>query len=130
MLWSGVAASCCFFFQAEDGIRDLTVTGVQTCALPISPVGEVLLAALDAKPGERILDLASGTGEPALTLARRLKGHANILGIDTADGMVRGAQARGVDERPPGISIQCMPVEQLAFNDNRFDRGLCRFGVM
>src|SRR2546430_15297185 len=28
--------SCgCFFFQAEDGIRDLTVTGVQTCALPI-----------------------------------------------------------------------------------------------
>src|SRR2546427_1436419 len=25
-----------FFFQAEDGIRDLTVTGVQTCALPIS----------------------------------------------------------------------------------------------
>src|SRR2546430_3515732 len=27
-----------FFFQAEDGIRDLTVTGVQTCALPISSV--------------------------------------------------------------------------------------------
>src|SRR2546430_11058827 len=34
-----VAAHTCrcvfFFFQAEDGIRDLTVTGVQTCALPI-----------------------------------------------------------------------------------------------
>src|SRR2546421_1313384 len=28
--------SCFFFFQAEDGIRDLIVTGVQTCALPIS----------------------------------------------------------------------------------------------
>src|SRR6266853_1758 len=28
-----------FFFQAEDGIRDLTVTGVQTCALPICPAG-------------------------------------------------------------------------------------------
>src|SRR2546430_10634618 len=29
-----------FFFQAEDGIRDLTVTGVQTCALPIfGPIG-------------------------------------------------------------------------------------------
>src|SRR5205085_7929079 len=27
-----------FFFQAEDGIRDLTVTGVQTCALPIFPL--------------------------------------------------------------------------------------------
>src|SRR2546430_7979763 len=31
-----LSLSCfCFFFQAEDGIRDLTVTGVQTCALPI-----------------------------------------------------------------------------------------------
>src|SRR5438270_5531562 len=29
-----------FFFQAEDGIRDLTVTGVQTCALPISQLGK------------------------------------------------------------------------------------------
>src|SRR2546422_7802514 len=27
--------SCFFFFQAEDGIRDVAVTGVQTCALPI-----------------------------------------------------------------------------------------------
>src|SRR5439155_6897531 len=27
--------ACCFFFQAEDGIRDGHVTGVQTCALPI-----------------------------------------------------------------------------------------------
>src|SRR2546430_9662723 len=36
----GLNACYCtfFFFQAEDGIRDLTVTGVQTCALPISVV--------------------------------------------------------------------------------------------
>ena len=33
--WSFVAVSS-FFFQAEDGIRDSPVTGVQTCALPIS----------------------------------------------------------------------------------------------
>src|SRR3990167_5915513 len=33
---------CCFvFFQAEDGIRDLTVTGVQTCALPIFRHGDL-----------------------------------------------------------------------------------------
>src|SRR3989475_6786346 len=32
---AGPCVSSCFFFQAEDGIRDLTVTGVQTCALPI-----------------------------------------------------------------------------------------------
>src|SRR5260370_18276136 len=31
----GVLFTCFFFFQAEDGIRDSSVTGVQTCALPI-----------------------------------------------------------------------------------------------
>src|SRR2546430_3238867 len=34
-----------FFFQAEDGIRDLTVTGVQTCALPISEKVDLLVIA-------------------------------------------------------------------------------------
>src|SRR2546430_12086702 len=38
-----------FFFQAEDGIRDLTVTGVQTCALPISS-----RPARDASEGRRL----------------------------------------------------------------------------
>src|SRR2546430_10415565 len=33
---AGCSCGLVFFFQAEDGIRDLTVTGVQTCALPIS----------------------------------------------------------------------------------------------
>src|SRR5256886_9592677 len=33
-----IAIRSFFFFQAEDGIRDLTVTGVQTCALPIFPL--------------------------------------------------------------------------------------------
>src|SRR5256885_13101786 len=32
---SGLHGKCVFFFQAEDGIRDYKVTGVQTCALPI-----------------------------------------------------------------------------------------------
>src|SRR5690349_23175209 len=35
-----VDQGCVFFFQAEDGIRDLYVTGVQTCALPISESAE------------------------------------------------------------------------------------------
>src|SRR5689334_22781228 len=40
----------CFFFQAEDGIRDGTVTGVQTCALPISELGGV-----HVKKGQRVV---------------------------------------------------------------------------
>src|SRR6266542_4575394 len=36
-MMSQLLCGCFFFFQAEDGIRDATVTGVQTCALPIFP---------------------------------------------------------------------------------------------
>src|SRR5205085_8191693 len=49
---AGVAILIIFFFQAEDGIRDLTVTGVQTCALPI-------LARLYLKPGRYEIRAAS-----------------------------------------------------------------------
>src|SRR6185369_16066877 len=40
----------CFFFQAEDGIRDSSVTGVQTCALPISKAVVRELAATGYQP--------------------------------------------------------------------------------
>src|SRR2546430_3998623 len=54
-----------FFFQAEDGIRDLTVTGVQTCALPISlkfEVASVRRATSGANPGDipRNMDTSPG----------------------------------------------------------------------
>src|SRR2546429_7946158 len=42
-----------FFFQAEDGIRDVAVTGVQTCALPISLSGKALVRVACAEFPER-----------------------------------------------------------------------------
>src|SRR5256884_749370 len=48
-----------FFFQAEDGIRDVAVTGVQTCALPISAR---FLRKLD---GKWVLPLQNTTQQPA-----------------------------------------------------------------
>src|SRR2546430_10144951 len=48
-----------FFFQAEDGIRDLTVTGVQTCALPIF-IGALSLAGLWLAVGMNVVGLRIG----------------------------------------------------------------------
>src|SRR5256886_15763794 len=94
---SGVDASfyCFFFFffQAEDGIRDLTVTGVQTCALPISSLltnyeldvvveSETLTDAL-ADQFER--DLAAGR-EIALMARRRGRLPARLMGTPATAG--------------------------------------------
>src|SRR2546422_5555529 len=55
-----------FFFQAEDGIRDVAVTGVQTCALPISSSTSVAAA--------RSISRHSSSGIPAWS--RRLRARA------------------------------------------------------
>ena len=96
----------------------------------IAPVGDALLSRLDAQAGEHILDLGSGTGEPALTLARNMAGKIQITGIDSAEGMVKVAQKKVTDEQLQGISFMTMSSEHMSFADHSFDRALCRFGIM
>lgn len=95
----------------------------------IAPVGDALLAALDAQPGEHILDLASGTGEPALTLAKR-QPLVKITGTDAADGMVQVAVRKAREQQLGNLHFQTMAAEALSFPDDHFDRISCRFGVM
>src|SRR5207253_1669634 len=61
--WISVIAMCSFFFQAEDGIRDGHVTGVQTCALPISHTSFFLPAGLVLNGAPAYI---SGGGSPLL----------------------------------------------------------------
>src|SRR6266446_8309878 len=61
-----------FFFQAEDGIRDYKVTGVQTCALPIYPVVRPIKQPLD-RPDH-------GVEKSALAAEHRCHEHAEWLG--------------------------------------------------
>src|SRR3989449_11522893 len=65
-----VVAVFFFFFQAEDGIRDVAVTGVQTCALPILGHPKVLEAAVIAVPHPRWVErpLACVVPKPGVTL--------------------------------------------------------------
>src|SRR5215217_6979845 len=79
-----------FFFQAEDGIRDIGVTGVQTCALPICDPARV--AALAAGLGTHVPGLTvdrqcgSGLEAVALAAARVLTGARLVLagGVESA----------------------------------------------
>lgn len=96
----------------------------------IEPVGNALLNVLAGRPGDEILDVASGTGEPALSLARRLNGEAMITGVDAAEGMVKVAQSKVEKEGLQGIQFKTMPAEKLSFEDKTFHKVMCRFGVM
>src|SRR5438093_8638343 len=65
--------TCAFFFQAEDGIRDWSVTGVQTCALPIS--GPDLR---DSQIGREIHALGAGVQSVREVLDRPDAGDATV----------------------------------------------------
>src|SRR6266702_5785493 len=69
-----------FFFQAEDGIRDGHVTGVQTCALPIS----IWLAGTEAQKRKYIPDLASGRKIGAWALTEPTSGSDAAAMVTTA----------------------------------------------
>src|SRR2546421_4109909 len=66
-----VCVSFCFFFffQAEDGIRDLIVTGVQTCALPISGLSEPPPVSMPAFQSDLFVELDDAEAAPACSLA-------------------------------------------------------------
>src|SRR2546430_17708788 len=67
-----------FFFQAEDGIRDLTVTGVQTCALPIS--GDTLSVTLkDTQGGFNVIIRDLTTGQTGSMTASMANGFAQVV---------------------------------------------------
>src|SRR3989449_2981756 len=54
-----------FFFQAEDGIRDVAVTGVQTCALPILKLADTTVVVLVPESGDAIQTMKAGLMEAA-----------------------------------------------------------------
>src|SRR3990167_3049444 len=83
------------FFQAEDGIRDLTVTGVQTCALPISQ------AQLQPLAGH--LDLGLAVAQPAQRDAARTGTHRQHLrlAVDHQQRLVQPHCARQGDRLGP-----------------------------
>src|SRR2546422_4960658 len=98
-----------FFFQAEDGIRDVAVTGVQTCALPISIAGALHVPALAKHPAvrERLVLV-----DQDLDRARRL---ASAFGVTSVAKDYRDVLARvdgGVIALPHhlhfGVALECL----------------------
>src|SRR2546426_6953268 len=68
-----------FFFQAEDGIRDYKVTGVQTCALPICAGGEDLIKIID-------FGIASVDDRESASISSTLSGTWRYMAPEQFDG--------------------------------------------
>src|SRR5207244_9933565 len=94
------------FFQAEDGIRDDLVTGVQTCALPIFEGLVMGTRSGDVDPGA-LLYVMERTGMSAAQMRRELNADSGLLGLSgrTADMRELLALAQGGDASA-GLAIE------------------------
>src|SRR2546426_3134290 len=105
-----------FFFQAEDGIRDYKVTGVQTCALPISseqkasPDWRGLLALRRrASLGEPYQHETGGGGGPKKGLFGPGVGGGPLLPPLEKEGRKRPEEEKHPPPRPPGRQLAPPP---------------------
>jgi SAM-dependent methyltransferase len=104
-----------WFPLIESGARDVSLS---------------MLENVDIAPGDHVLDVATGVGEPALTAAHRVGPDGYVLGIDISPEMLSFAQERAKKAALHNIKFELMDANDLNIPAGEFDVVLCRWGLM
>lgn len=83
-----------------------------------------------AQPGMQVLDLACGTGEPAISLAAEVGAQGRVEGIDLNPELLEVARGRAQQRKLNNIQFQQADAHSLPFPEAAFDLVTSRFGVM
>jgi SAM-dependent methyltransferase len=95
-------------------------------AARLAPVQDELVEMLEIRPGDRVLDLATGAGEVAVRAATR---GATVTGIDIAEPMLEKARQRA-EEEGAHVTFDLGDVEYLPYDDASFDVVASSFGLV
>lgn len=95
----------------------------------LKPAGDEIIRSLNLKNDAKVLDVASGIGEPGLTIAEMLPG-AKVISTDLAENMVEMAGEMANKRGVRNFESMVSDVSELPFEDNTFDAVSCRFGFM
>jgi ubiquinone/menaquinone biosynthesis C-methylase UbiE len=95
----------------------------------LRPMGEEIIRALALQPGNQVLDVAAGTGEPGLTIATKI-GHGQVVITDLAEDMLAVARDKAAQQGVTNYETVVCDVCALPFDDGTFDAVSCRFGFM
>lgn len=91
---------------------------------------ELILHGAQLSTGLHVLDLASGSGEPALALAKSVGPGGRVVATDLVPEMLLVAQGNAHARGLSNMEFRAADAEDLPFASSSFDRVTCRFGVM
>jgi len=124
--------------QRWDGVAEGWKEWWQTVEVAAKKVSERLVELAEIKPGQKVLDIATGIGEPAITAARKLAGYSNnihgtgyVLATDVSTQMLTIAKQRATELGLQDIiEFKEVDAEMLELSYSSFDAVLSRWGLM
>jgi ubiquinone/menaquinone biosynthesis C-methylase UbiE len=93
-------------------------------------VSDRLVELAEIRPGHRVLDVGTGIGEPALTVAQQVGATGQVVATDQAPQMLAIAQERAMTLGVHNVEFRAMDTEAIDFPDSSFDAILSRFSLM
>lgn len=95
----------------------------------LKPYGEEIISQLKLKETDKVLDIAAGTGEPAISIAK-LVPKGKVVITDLANEMLIIARENALKAGLENVEFQVCDVCELPYDDNSFDAISCRMGFM
>jgi ubiquinone/menaquinone biosynthesis C-methylase UbiE len=91
---------------------------------------QAIVEAAHVQPGMRVLDIACGSGEPAISLAALVAGDGEVVGVDISPAPLKIAAERATQRGLSNATFQQVDAHALPFPDNSFDCITSRLGIM
>ncbi len=94
------------------------------------PVSDLMVERAGLAPGHRVLDVATGLGEPAIAAARRIAPTGFVEATDISEDMLGFGRARAAELGVTNIAFRRMGAEEAGQSAAAYDAVLCRWGLM
>ena len=96
----------------------------------LAPLTEALIEDGRISEGQKVLDVAGGTGEPSLTIAERIGSKGSVTCTDAVAEMVAAAESESHRRGLKNVTFRQCVADSLPFDDDTFDVAVSRLGVM
>lgn len=93
-------------------------------------LNQAIIAAAGIEEGDRVLDIASGGGEPSISIALAVGESGSVTATDANPEMLEGAKQRAANLGLTNMRFEITSMDSLPFEDDSFDAVTCRFGIM